>query len=136
MLKKLVRTAECLEDLVFPMYLLLLPFILAYVCFLIFGSIEPIKSNEHVSNSLSVKYEFMKEGIVIEKEHKDASTYFVTNYVDNVPVSTPITDRERFILTIYGKENGKKIEKEVEVSEKEYNSFKIGDTYKFKTKEN
>ena len=136
MLKKPVKTAEALEDFVFPMYLLLAPFALAYVFFLIFGPIEPVKSNEHVSNSLSTKYEFMKEGIVIEKEHKDASTFYSTSDVGGTIVTTPITEPERFILTVYGKENGKKIEKEVEVSEKEYNSFKVGDTYKFETKEN
>lgn len=129
------RTAENLEDLVFPMYLLLLPFALTYGLFLIFGPIETVKSNDHsdtIVRKEQQKSETMKEGLVVEKNHKNSSTYFVTNYVGNVPVSTPITDRERFILTIYGKENGKKIEKEIDVSEKEYHSFKIGDTYKFK----
>lgn len=129
------RTAENLKDLVFPMYLLLLPFALAYGLFLIFGPIETVKSNDHsdtIVRKEQQKSETMKEGLVVEKNHKNSSTYFVTNYVGNVPVSTPITDRERFILTIYGKENGKKIEKETDVSEKEYNSFKVGDTYRFK----
>lgn len=126
---------KSLEDLVFPMYLLLLPFALAYGLFLIFGPIETVKSNDHsdtIVRKEQQKYEMMKECLVVEKNHKNSSTYFVTNYVCNVPVSTPITDPERFILTIYGKENGKKIEKEIDVSEKEYHSFKVGDTYKFK----
>ena len=129
------KITESLEDLVFPMYLLLLPFALAYGLFLIFGPIETVKSNDHsdtIVRKEQQKYEMMKEGLVVEKNHKNSSTYFVTNYVGNVPVSTPITDPERFILTIYGKENGKKIEKKIDVSEKEYNSFKVGDTYKFK----
>lgn len=129
------RTAENFKDLVFPMYLLLLPIVLAYGLFLIFGPIETIKSNDHsdtIVRKEQQKSEAMKEGLVVEKNHKDSSTYFVTNYVGNIPVSTPITDPERFILTIYGKENGKKIEKKIDVSEKEYNSFKVGDTYKFK----
>lgn len=126
-----------LEDLVFPMYLLLLllPFALAYGLFLIFGPIETIKSNDHsdtIVRKEQQKSETMKEGLVIEKNHKNSSTYFVTNYIDNVPILAPITDPERFILTIYGKENGKKIEKKIDVSEKEYNSFNVGDTYKFK----
>lgn len=136
MLKKIVKTAEALEDFVFPMYLLLAPFALAYVFFLIFGPIEPITPTNQVSNSLSAKYEFMKEGIVIEKEHKDASTFYSTSDVGGTIVTTPISSPEHFYLTIYGKENGKKIEKSVEVSEKEYDSFKVGDTYKFKTREN
>lgn len=129
------RIAENLEDLVFPMYLLLLPIVLAYGLFLIFGPIETIKSNDHsdtIVRKEQQKYGMMKEGLVVEKNHKNSSTYFVTNYVGNVPILAPITDPERFILTIYGKENGKKIEKEIDVSEKEYNSFKVGDTYKFK----
>lgn len=129
------RTAENLKDLVFPMYLLLLPFALAYGLFLIFGPIETIKSNDHsdtIVRKEQQKSETMKEGLVVEKNHKNSSTYFVTNYIDNVPILAPITDPERFILTIYGKENGKKIEKKIDVSEKEYNSFKVGDTYKFK----
>jgi hypothetical protein len=126
---------KSLEDLVFPMYLLLLPIVLAYGLFLIFGPIETIKSNDHsdtIVRKEQQKSETMKEGLVIEKNHKNSSTYFVTNYIDNVPILAPITDPERFILTIYGKENGKKIEKKIDVSEKEYNSFKVGDTYKFK----
>lgn len=129
------KITESLEDLVFPMYLLLLPIVLAYGLFLIFGPIETVKSNDYsdtIVRKEQQKHEMMKEGLVVEKNHKDSSTYFVTNYAGNVPVSTPITDPERFILTIYGKENGKKIEKEIDVSEKEYHSFKVGDTYKFK----
>ena len=136
MLKKLVRTAEALEDFVFPMYLLLAPFALAYVFFLIFGPLEPINPTNQVSNSLSTKYEFMKEGIVIKKEHKDSSTFHSISDISGTMTTTLISLPEHFYLKIYGKENGEKIEKSIEVSEKEYNSFKVGDTYKFETKEN
>ena len=78
------RTTENLKDLVFPMYLLLLPFALAYGLFLIFGPIETVKSNDHsdaIVRKEQQKYEMMKEGLVVEKNHKNSSTYFVTNYV-------------------------------------------------------
>lgn len=74
----------------------------------------------------------MKEGIVVDKQRVQSYSYTSTVYIGNAPVIIPIYVPGYTSLTIEGEVNGEKVKKTVNVSEEEYDSYKVGDTYKFK----
>lgn len=74
----------------------------------------------------------MKEGIVVDKQLTRSYSYTSTVYIGNAPVIIPIYVPGYTSLTIEGEVNGEKVKKTVDASEEEYNSYKIGDTYKVK----
>ena len=74
----------------------------------------------------------MKEGIVVDKQRVQSYSYTSTVYVGNAPVIIPTYVPGFTSLTVEGEVNGEKVKKTVNVSEEEYNSYKVGDTYKFK----
>lgn len=74
----------------------------------------------------------MKEGIVVDKQRVQSYSYTSTVYIGNAPVIIPTYVSGYTSLTIEGEVNGEKVKKTVDVSEEEYNSYKVGDTYKFK----
>ena len=74
----------------------------------------------------------MKEGIVVDKQRVQSYSYTSTVYIGNAPVIIPTYVPGYTSLTIEGEVNGEKVKKTVNVSEEEYDSYKVGDTYKFK----
>ena len=74
----------------------------------------------------------MKEGIVVDKQRVQSYSYTSTVYIGNAPVIIPIYVPGYTSLTIEGEVNGEKVKKTINVSEEEYDSYKVGDTYKFK----
>ena len=74
----------------------------------------------------------MKEGIVVDKQLTQSHSYTSTVYIGNAPVIIPTYVPGYTSLTIEGEVNGEKVKKTVNASEEEYNSYKVGDTYKFK----
>lgn len=74
----------------------------------------------------------MKEGIVVDKQLTQSYSYTSTVYIGNAPVIIPIYVPGYTSLTIEVEVNGEKVKKTVNVSEEEYDSYKVGDTYKFK----
>lgn len=74
----------------------------------------------------------LKEGIVVDKQRTQSYSYTSTVYIGNAPVIIPTYVPGYTSLTIEGEVNGEKVKKTVDVSEEEYNSYKVGDTYKFK----
>ena len=74
----------------------------------------------------------MKEGIVVDKQRTQSYSYTSTVYIDNAPVIIPTYVPDYASLTIEGEVNGEKVKKTVDVSEEEYNSYEVGDTYKVK----
>ena len=74
----------------------------------------------------------MQEGIVTAKDHTEGYTYYMTSYMGNVPITTPHIVPALYTMTITIEDNDEKTEKTVDVSEEEYKSYEIGDTYKFK----
>lgn len=74
----------------------------------------------------------MKEGIVVDKQRVQSYSYTSTVYIGNSPVIIPIYVPGYTSLTIESEVNGEKVKKTVNVSEEEYNSYKVGDSYKFK----
>ena len=74
----------------------------------------------------------MKEGIVVDNQRVQSYSYTSTVYVGNAPMMIPTYVPGYTSLTIEGEVNGEKVKKTVNVSEEEYNSYKVGDTYKFK----
>lgn len=74
----------------------------------------------------------LKEGIVVDKQRIQSYSYTSTVYIDNAPVMIPTYVPGYTSLTIEGEVNGEKVKKTVDVSEEEYNSYEVGDTYKVK----
>lgn len=74
----------------------------------------------------------MKEGIVIDKYGFDGYTYFMTTYVNDVPITTPTYIPGYHWLKISDEVNGEKVERKIYVSSYEYHSYEVGDTYKVK----
>lgn len=74
----------------------------------------------------------MKEGIVVDKQRVQSYSYTSTVYIGNAPVIIPTYVPGYTSLTIEVEVNGEKVKKTVNVSEEEYDSYKVGDTYKFK----
>lgn len=74
----------------------------------------------------------MKEGIVVDKQRTQSYSYTSTVYIGNAPVIIPTYVPGYTSLTIEGEVNGEKVKKTVDVSEEEYDSYKVGDTYKVK----
>ena len=74
----------------------------------------------------------LKEGIVVDKHRTQSYSYTSTVYIGNAPVIIPTYVPGYTSLTIEGEVNGEKVKKTVDVSEEEYDSYKVGDTYKFK----
>lgn len=74
----------------------------------------------------------MKDGIVVDKQRVQSYSYTSTVYIGNAPVIIPTYVPGYTSLTIEGEVNCEKVKKTVNVSEEEYNSYKVGDTYKFK----
>ena len=74
----------------------------------------------------------MKEGIVVDKQRVQSYSYTSTVYIGNAPVIIPTYVPGYTSLTIESEVIGEKVKKTVNVSEEEYNSYKVGDTYKFK----
>ena len=81
------------------------------------------RSNEVIS---------VQQGIVAAKDHTEGYTYYKTSYVNKVPITMPHIVPALYTMTITIEENNEKIEKTVDVSEEDYNSYEIGDTYTFK----
>ena len=73
----------------------------------------------------------MKEGIVVDKQRVQSYSYTSTVYIGNAPVIIPTYVPGYTSLTIESEVNGEKVKKTVNVSEEEYDSYKVGDTYKF-----
>ena len=73
-----------------------------------------------------------REGIVTEKNHSEGYTYYKTSYMGDIPITMPHIVPALYKMKISIKENDEKTEKTIDVSEEEYNSYKIGDTYTFK----
>ena len=73
-----------------------------------------------------------REGIVTAKDHTEGYTYYKTSYVNKVPIVMPHIVPALCTMTILIEENDEKTKKIADVSEEEYNSYEIGDTYKFK----
>ena len=74
----------------------------------------------------------MKEGIVVDKQRLQSYSYTSTVYIGNAPVIMPIYVPGYTSLTIEGEVNDEKVKKTVNVSEEEYDSYKVGDTYTFR----
>ena len=74
----------------------------------------------------------MKDGIIVDKQRVQSYSYTSTVYIGNAPVIIPTYVPGHTSLTIEGEVNSEKVKKTVNVSEEEYNSYKVGDTYKFK----
>lgn len=73
-----------------------------------------------------------REGIVSEKTRTEGYTYYKTSYVNKVPITTPHIVPALYKIKLTIEENGDKTEKTIYVSKEEYDSYKIGDTYKSK----
>ena len=87
---------------------------------------------EEDSNRQSKVVSSLKKGIVVDKQHTQSYSYTSTVYIGNAPVIIPTYVPGYTSLTIEGEVNGEKVKKTVDVSEEEYNSYKVGDTYKSK----
>jgi hypothetical protein len=74
----------------------------------------------------------LKEGIVVDKQRTQSYSYLSTVYIGNAPVIIPTYVPGYTSLTIEGEVNGEKVKKTVDVSEEEYHSYEVGDTYKVK----
>lgn len=74
----------------------------------------------------------LQQGIVAEKTHTNGYTYYQTSYVNKVPITTPYRFPAFYKLKLTIEENGTKTEKTIYVSKEEYDSYEVGDTYKFK----
>ena len=74
----------------------------------------------------------MKEGIIVDKQRVQSYSYTSTVYVGNTPMMIPTYVPGYTSLTIEGEVNGAKTEKTIYVSKEEYDSYEVGDTYKFK----
>lgn len=74
----------------------------------------------------------LQEGIVVDKDYTEGYSYVVTTYIGSAPIFTPVNVSASYRMKISGEVNGEKVEKKIYVSEEEYNSYKVGDTYKFK----
>ena len=74
----------------------------------------------------------LQEGIVVDKDYTEGYSYVVTTYIGSAPIFTPVNVSASYRMKISGEVNGEKVEKKIYVSEEEYNSYEIGDTYKSK----
>ena len=74
----------------------------------------------------------VQQGIVSEKNHTKGYTYYQTSYVNKVPITTPYRFPAFYKITVTIEESGTKTEKTIYVSKEEYDSYEVGDTYKFK----
>ena len=75
----------------------------------------------------------VREGTVIDKTYSKGHVYYTTTYTMKVPVTKPNFIPGHWSMTIsIEKKDGQKTEKTIRVSEEEYNSNEIGDTYTFK----
>lgn len=74
----------------------------------------------------------LQEGIVVDKQRTQSYSYTSTVYIGNAPVIIPTYVPGYTSLTIEGEVNGEKVKKTVDVSEEEYDSYEVGDTYKVK----
>ena len=74
----------------------------------------------------------LQERIVVDKDYTEGYSYVVTTYIGSDPIFTPVNVSASYRMKISGEVNGNKVEKTIYVSEEEYNSYKVGDTYKFK----
>ena len=74
----------------------------------------------------------LQEGIVYDKQRTQSYSYTSTVYIGNAPVIIPTYVPGSTSLIIECEVNGEKVKKTVDVSEEEYNSYKVGDTYKVK----
>ena len=74
----------------------------------------------------------IKEGIIVDKQRVQSYSYTSTVYIGNAPMMIPTYVPGYTSLTIEGEVNSEKVKKTVNVSEEEYNSYKVGDTYTFK----
>lgn len=75
---------------------------------------------------------FVREGTVIDKTYSKGHVYYTTTYTMKVPVTKPNFIPGHWSITISIEKDGQKTEKTIRVSEEEYNSYEIGDTYTFK----
>lgn len=78
---------------------------------------------------------FVREGTVVDKTYSKGHVYYTTTYTMKVPVTKPNFIPGHWSMTISIEKDGQKTEKTIRVSEEEYNSYEIGDTYTFKQKE-
>jgi len=74
----------------------------------------------------------VREGTVIDKTYSKGHVYYTTTYTMKVPVTKPNFIPGHWSMTISIEKDGQKTEKTIRVSEEEYNSYEIGDTYTFK----
>jgi len=74
----------------------------------------------------------VREGTVIDKTYSKGHVYYTTTYTMKVPVTKPNFIPGHWSMTISIEKDGQKTEKTILVSEEEYNSYEIGDTYTFK----
>ena len=74
----------------------------------------------------------VREGTVIDKTYSKGYVYYTTTYTMKVPVTKPNFIPGHWSMTISIEKDGQKTEKTIRVSEEEYNSYEIGDTYTFK----
>ena len=98
-----------------------------FVCAIVGSTLEQANTGLRTSKVNSVR-----EGIVTAKDRTEGYTYYKTSYVNKVPVTMPHIVPALYKMKITVEENGNKTEKTIDVSKEEYNSYKIGDTYKFK----
>lgn len=121
------RNVSCLE-----LIIVLLIFLLVGVLFL-----KGARSfSENLKDSgISITFEEdepLQEGLVVDKDYTEGYSYFTTTYVGAAPIFTPVHVSASYRIKISGEVNGKKVEKKIYVSKEEYDSYEVGDTYKFK----
>ena len=105
-------------------------FILAQiVVFTILGGMLLKEANHRFRSNEVIS---VQQGIVAEKTHTNGYTYYQTSYVNKVPITMPYRFPAFYKLKLTIEENGTKTEKTIYVSKEEYDSYEVGDTYKFK----
>ena len=108
-------------------------FILAQiVVFTAIGGMLLKEANHRFRTNETNEVSSVQQGTVAEKTHTNGYTYYQTSYVNKVPITMPYRFPALYTMTITIEENNEKIEKTVDVSKEEYDSYEIGDTYTFK----
>ena len=71
-----------------------------------------------------------QEWTVVDKTHSEGHVYYTITHVNKVPITKPNFLPGSWSIKVSIEKNGRKVEKTIRVSEKEYNSYEIGDTYR------
>lgn len=71
----------------------------------------------------------ISEGVIVDKHHSSAYMTITYSGSGNVKIAVPTYHPERYRFTIEGKKNGETVQYTFNVTEAEYDQYKIGDYY-------